>query len=273
MRIRRSEKWPGKVLKRLSNLKAMLNTLVIQSHRSPLPYSWLKHCLDSVRRWCDSNQFEYRFLNDELFDRVPADLLEKVMSQRVIASDLARIHVLQEAIAGGYETVVWLDADFLIFDPEHFTLPEAPYAVGREVWIQQDGSGTLKVYKKVHNAMLMFRTGNSFLDFYIDTAERLLRQHRGGMAPQFIGPKLLTALHNVAQLPVMESAGMLSPLVIKDIIQGSGEALRLFNKQSPATPAGANVCLSSRDRGEVTCAESEQLISNLINSYRDYLTV
>lgn len=241
----------------------MPHTLVIQSHRTPLPYAWLTRCLDSVRGWCESNRFAYRFLNDELFDGVQADLLEKVAHQKVIASDLARLKVLQQALREGFETVLWLDADFLVFDPDNFVLPDSPYAVGREVWVQHDKLAKLKVYKKVHNAFLMFRRGNGFLDFYAETAERLLRQNQGGMPPQFIGPKLLTALHNVCQMPVMESAGMLSPLVIKDIVQGEGEALKRFVGQSPQPIAGANLCLSSREREEVSNAGMEQLIGLL----------
>ena len=144
----------------------MSKTLVIQSHRSPLPYSWLCPCLDSVRHWSESNQYAYRFLNDELFDAVADDLLEKLTHQKL----------LQQALREGSETVVWLDADFLIFDPLGFVLPEGPYAVGREVWVQHDQDGRQKVYKKVHNAFLMSRKGDSFLDFYADTAERLLAQ-------------------------------------------------------------------------------------------------
>ena len=85
------------------------------------------------------------------------------------------------------------------------------------------------------------------------------------MPPQFIGPKLLTALHNVVQFPVMESAGMLSPLVIKSIVEGKGEALQRFIEQSPVPIAGANLCQSSRDRKEVSCVEMEQVISDLLN--------
>ena len=241
----------------------MSETLIIQSHRSPLPYPWLSPCLDSVRCWSESNRYAYRFLSDELFDAVQGDLWEKVAHRKVIASDLARLKVLQQALQEGYETVIWLDADFLIFDPLGFTLPDEPYAVGREVWVQPDRQGRRKVYKKVHNAFLMFRQGNGFLDFYVETAERLLRQHQGGMPPQFIGPKLLTALHNVCQLPVMESAGMLSPLVIKDLVQGGGEALSRFLEHSPAPIAGANLCISSQERQEVSSTEMEQVIDLL----------
>lgn len=239
------------------------STLVIQSHRFPLPYNWIEHCLASVRNWCEKNQFQYRFLGDELFDSIDDDLGKKLKAQPVIAADLARLKILQDALHKGYQTTVWLDADFLIFDPENFVLPDEPCAVGREVWVQHDKQGGLKVYKKVHNAFLMFRQGNSFLPFYAETAERLLRKNEGGMPAQFIGPKLLTALHNVVQLPVMESAGMLSPLVVKDIIAGDGNALQLYNKHASQDVAGANLCLSSCRQDEVSVAEMEQLISIL----------
>jgi hypothetical protein len=83
------------------------------------------------------------------------------------------------------------------------------------------------------------------------------------MPPQFIGPKLLTALHNVCQLPVMESAGMLCPLVIKDLVQGGGEALRCFVEHSPIPIAGANLCVSSQEREEVSGTQMEQVIKLL----------
>ncbi|WP_455198307.1 hypothetical protein [Kaarinaea lacus] len=252
----------------------MASTLVIQSHRAKLPYPWIEQCLDSVRHWCELNHFGYRFLNDELFDYVPGDLRDRLNDSKVIASDLGRLIVLHEALEQEYETVVWLDADFLIFDPDHFILSDDDYAVGRETWVQNDEQGKLKVFKKVHNALLLFRRGdridgcnrNSFLDFYRDTAERLLRQNRGGIPPQFIGPKLLTALHNVVQLPVMETAGMLSPLVIQDIINGGGKALQRFVEQSPSPIAGANLCISSREKEELSCEEMEQVIRALLDN-------
>lgn len=244
----------------------MPNTLVIQSHRSPLPYRWIERCLESVRDWCAIRGYEYRFTGDELFDCLPASIAEKPQVQTVIATDLARLLTLQDALNRGYETVVWMDADFLIFDPSRFSLPDRPYAVGREVWVQHDRHGRLKSYKKIHNAFLMFLQGNSFLDFYADTAERLLRLNNGTVPPQFIGPKLLTALHNVARLPVLESAGMLSPMVIRDILAGEGSALDLFVQDSPQPIAAANLCVSSCDKDEVSDREMECLIDVMLNN-------
>ncbi len=244
----------------------MSDVLVIQSHRSPLTRPWIARCLETVRGWCATNGYEYRFVGDELFDQVPVPLLEKTRQQPVIATDLARLLLLQDALHSGYETVVWMDADFLIFDPADFHLPDAPCALGREVWVQHDRQGQLKAYKKVHNAFLMFRKGNSFLAFYADTAQRLLAENQGTVPPQFIGPKLLTALHNVARLSVMESAGMLSPMVIKSVLAGDGPALGLFARQSPQPIAAANLCISSCEKEDVTDAEMERLIDILLGN-------
>ncbi len=243
----------------------MHETLVIQSHRSPLPYPWVERCLESVRHWCGLHGYDYRFLGDELFDGIPRRLLEKTRHQRVVASDLARLLVLREALDDDCRTAVWLDADFLVFDPAAFVLPGSTCAVGREVWVQHDRDGRHRVYKKVHNAFLMFRRGDSLLDFYTDSAQRLLEQNEGALSPQFIGPKLLTALHNITALPVLETAGMLSPLVIRDLLGGEGAALQLFAEHSSQPIAAANLCISSCRDKEVSGQEMAQLVDVLLD--------
>ncbi len=228
-----------------------MTTLVIQSHRQPLTTGWLAPCLETVHAWAEMQGFDYRFIDDEIFDLLPVDLRKKTRDQRVIASDLARLLALRAALAEGYEAAVWCDADFLVFEPSRLTLPDEPYALGREVWVQADGR-RLRSYVKVHNAFLLFRRGNAFLDFYLDTAERLVRAHRGPMVPQFVGPKLLTALHNIVGCPVVEQAAMLSPEVARDVLAESGPALRLFMQNSRARPAAANLCASLTDECEST---------------------
>lgn len=218
--------------------------LVIQSHTTPLPQAWLADCAHSVQSWAQGNALEYRWLDDEIFLLMDPILREKFGQRRVIASDLARLLALRQALEQGYDPVIWADCDFHIFAPQHFTLPRQSYAVGREVWIQQDPKGRLKAYRRVHNAFLLFRANNAFLDFYIETATRLLQRVTGPVPPQFIGPKLLAALDNICQLPVMENAAMISPLVLRDIAGESGPALDLFISTSTWVPAGANLCAS-----------------------------
>jgi hypothetical protein len=167
-------------------------------------------------------------------------------------------------LAEGYACVIWCDADFLIFKADDFVLPEADFALGREVWIQAGAEGKLRAYVKVHNAFLMFRQGNHFLDFYADTAQRLLHLNQGRMPPQFIGPKLLTALHNIALCPVMETAGMLSPAVMRDLLAGGGKALALFHQKSPVALAGANLSSSLTESEGISSAQMEALIQRLL---------
>lgn len=242
----------------------MQTTLVIQSHRMPLPHAWLTPCLASVKAWAASRAFDYRFLDDELFTPVAADLLEKTAAQPVVATDIARLYWLQKMLDHGYETVIWADADVLLFAPDRLLLPDTPCAFGRENWVQQDANGKLRNHRKIHNAFMMFRRGNTLLPFYIETAERLLRQNSGSMPPQFIGPKWLSALHNFSAQPVIESVDMLSPPVLKDWLAGGGDALRMHQRKTTSRLAGFNLCASSCERGAVSNDEMVRLVDGLL---------
>jgi len=241
----------------------MDTTLVIQSHRHPLPAQWIGECLASVHRWADIMGFDYRFMGDELFDALSPEIIAKTREQVVVASDLARLKWMQRHLFEGYRNVIWCDADFLIFDPVNFMLPAADFALGREIWVQPNGRGRLKVYHRVHNAFLMFRRNNHFLDFYADAAERLLMMNKGSVPPQFIGPKLLSALHNLIVCPVMETAAMFSPQIIRDLLGGDGKALDAYRMKSSITPAGANLCSSLTVKEGFSEADMQRLIRRL----------
>ncbi|MEM7280309.1 MAG: hypothetical protein AAF438_01575 [Pseudomonadota bacterium] len=233
--------------------------LVIQSHQPQVPH-WIRACTETVEDWCRQAGVDRYFLDDEFFDVVPEDIIEKTLGQPIVATDIARLIWIKRRLKS-YATVVWLDADFLVFKPDEFRLPETDFAVGREVWIQKDKE-RLRNVTQVHNAFLMFRQGNAFLEFYLDTALRLVRRNTGSFVPQFAGPKLLTALHNVAQLPVMECAGMLSPLVAEDIVAGNGSALRIFLGKSNEVPTGLNLCSSLAASNEFMQRVVDLLLAN-----------
>ena len=244
----------------------MTRTLVIQSHRTPLPALWMEKTIHSVKTWAALRHFDYRFLGDELFDALPQDLLIKTRTQPVVTSDLARLKALKSALRDEYHTVIWCDADFLVFSPEKFDLPPDDFGLGREIWIQRDDrSGRPRAYIKIHNAFLFFRKGNAFLDFYMDSAERLIRKHNGPFAPQFLGPKFLTAIHNIVSCHVVEAAGMLSPLVIKDLLNGSGPFLDLFLKHMRHPIAAANLCGSLTTNGEMSDQEVSDVVDLLLS--------
>ena len=242
----------------------MSSTLVIQSHRKPLPQGWLQSCIDSVQAWTQGAGFEYRFVDDALFDLIDADLCRSHMGQPAVVADLARLVWIRQCLVEGYQRVIWCDADFLVFDADAFSPIDAAFALGREVWVQHDSRDRLRAYSKLHNAFMMFQRDNHLLDFYIGSAERLLQMNPGNVSPQFIGPKLVTALHNIVQFPVQENAGMLSPLVIRDLLGQGGSALDLFLEKSPMPLAAANLSASLSEREDLDQAAMSGLIDHLV---------
>lgn len=240
--------------------------LVIQSHTAPLPAAWLADCTASVRAFARACGFEYRWLGDEILDTLPAQLLEKTCNQRVVAVDLARLVVLESALDEGFDPVVWIDADVLILDPERFRLTDAPAQFGREVWVQREARGALRVYRRIHNAVMAFRRAEPILPFYRFAATRILERYDragGAMVPQLIGPKLLTLLHNAIGFDVLETAGVLSPPVITDLLAGGGRALERYLGACSDRVLAVNVCASSVRRGDLDDGQMERLVTLL----------
>lgn len=110
---------------------------------------------------------------------------------------------------------------------------------------------------------MCFRPGNSVLEFYLFAAQRLLRRHNGPMVPQLIGPKFLTVLHNIVDFPVLETAAMLSPVVIGDLLGHRTGALRRFREAIEVTPAAVNLSGSMVLKGELTDADMVAVIKLL----------
>ena len=244
-----------------------MRTVVVQSHRRPLPAEWMKPCCASVRGWAESKGYEYRFLGDELFREVPPALMEKTRAQPVVATDLARLQVLQETLRAGADRVVWADADVLILVPDRFHLPAADALFGREVWVQMNGSGQPRVRRKVHNAFMAFRAHEPVLPFYRFAAERILSRYRSdtpSMVPQLLGPKLLSLLHNAIGFDVLETAGVLSPAVAGDLLSGGGPALAGFRAASVEAPLAVNLCASSVESGALSDASMTRLVAMLM---------
>ncbi len=220
-----------------------MSTLVLQSHRSPRMGAWWQACLQSVQAWADARGYHYRFVDDALFDRLSPDVRARCADRRVIATDLARLALLQEALDEGHQAAVWCDADVYVHAPDRFLLPPASYALGRQVFVQGPPTG-IRVYRQVHNAVMVFRRGNPFLAFYRHAATRIVLRHEGPMVPQLVGPKLLTALHNLVGCPVIETANMLPPRVGDDLRSGGGAYLDRYLDACATPPAAVNLCAS-----------------------------
>lgn len=246
-----------------------MKTVVYQSHKPEGGPDWIRRCLDSVRDWAHMRGFDYRFVGDEIFDRVPDWYREKAANRIPVITDLGRLLLARDFLAQGYERTVWLDADVLVFDPDGLDIGVTEeYAFGAEIWIQQEPSGRMRAHRNVHNAISVFTAGNSFLEFYIHACLSVIGRLEGGTPPQIVGPKLLTALHNIIGFPLITDVGMLSPLVLRDIAAGSGPALDLLKEQTPGPLAAANLCSSlvgtARDGVAVTDELMDRVCTRLL---------
>jgi hypothetical protein len=218
-----------------------MKTLVVQSQRPGVLPAWQRRCFDSVRGWAKLRGYDYRFYGDELFRPLPPTLREKLQAQPVVATDLARLLLLREALRSGYEQAIWCDADLLIF--RDFEPREQDHSFGREVWVQGRDGG-VHSYRRIHNAWLQFQADSPVLPFYIDRATAMLERVRMPVVPQFVGPKLLSALHNIVEFNVEERVGMLSPMAARDVLQGSGPALDELVGAHRETICAVNLCAS-----------------------------
>lgn len=243
------------------------DTLVVQSHRLPLPHGFLEPALDSVKRWANQQGFGYEFLDDQLFAHLDQDLLDKCAQQRVVATDIARLIVLQRYLAGGVRRVIWCDADTLIFAPDAIELPQTGAAFGREIWLQSE-QGKLRARRKIHNAFMLFCAGDPVLDFYVYAAQRIVRRHapteRTPMVPQIVGPKFLTLLHNVLEFAVLEGAQVLSPPLAQAIVTRDEPILSRYRDLSHVPAAAVNLCASELSRASVTEHQLQQVSERLL---------
>lgn len=234
-----------------------MKTVVYQSFKAENVPSWVSRCMESVQGWAGLNGFDYRFVGDEIFDLLPDWYREKAASRIPVMTDLGRLMLAKQFLAGGYERAIWLDADMLVFDPNGLKIDVAEeFAFGREVWVQRDNKGRLKAYRNVHNALCVFIANNSFLDFYIHACFSIIKRMEGEMVPQIVGPKLLTSLHNMIGFSLIDDVGMISPLVLGDLAQGGGEALALLSaEQGMMKAANLSASLSAKETDGVSVTE------------------
>lgn len=245
-------------------------TLILQSHNWQVLRGWIGDCVSSVRSWADMRGYEYQFLGDEIFDLLPTDYRQKLVGRLPTQADLARLLLIQDALQRGYDRAVWFDADLLIFAPDRLSLDNVTdsCAFGRELWVDHDKKGKLKTWRSLHNAACLFRAGDATLPFLIQTTERIIaRADPQHIAPQMVGPKLLTALDSIAGFGRLNDITGFSPLVLDDIDHGGGKALTallaaIAKDQLPA-PAAANLCASLNGE-EADVARLERVINRLL---------
>ncbi len=228
-----------------------MNVVILQSYRGDGVTGWLARCRSSVESWADQRGYTYRFIGDELFDWVPSWYMSKISGRLPIASDLGRLHWIASVLEDA-DAAVWMDIDTLVFAPSCFDVGEFDDALfGLEYWLQLSDAKP-RVYRNVHNAFCGFTRGSATLPFLIQTVERLVeRVDEEHIPPQFVGPKLLTGLHSIVQFPLNASAGAISPLLERLILEPA-DTLDWYLDQLSEPVCAANLCMSlDGDRSEL----------------------
>ncbi|MEM9621662.1 MAG: hypothetical protein AAF993_08445 [Pseudomonadota bacterium] len=226
-----------------------MRVVILQSYREEGVAEWMQRCLASVVGWAAHQGYEYRFLGDTLFGLLPAWYLDKVGERLPMATDLARLLWLQQVLReDNVDVAVWLDADTLVFAPDAWRVQlDQDCVFGCERWLQKAAKGNgYKIYRNVHNAYCGFQKRSVTLPFLIDRVQHLVRQVDTSRVPlQFVGPKLLTSLHNTVQFALDPRAGAISPLLRAAVLTPGHEKVLASYRRDAAVPlCAANLCAS-----------------------------
>jgi hypothetical protein len=223
-------------------------TVVYQSFRTQNVPQWISRCMQSAREWAAMRGFDYHFVDDRLFEYVPAELRARTQN-KVILSDLARLLVGKELLAKCYQRVVWVDADVVVFDPHIWHLPtDSNYYFCHELW-PSPVPGGVKFDIRANNAVCVFSAGNPFLDFYIDSCRRILESEHDSNQ-WMLGTRFLKAVLGGYPVPVLRNIGMLDLNMLEDLVRGSTKLLPMYVKAMGVPLVAANCCFSMTDTSD-----------------------
>lgn len=221
-----------------------MKVLVLQSYRTQQVSPWIDACMSSVRQWADRQSYGYEFLDDALFDYVPADVRNRCAGHKLPMTDYARLALLKQKLSGSCDRAIWIDADILVFDQERFSVkPLDGYAFCRETWLAAKADGTTHVVQGVNNAVVVMEKNNPVLDFYLHVARRrLLSCSPEEMQHTVIGTDLLSAWARLAPLSCLENVGLFSPPLVRELATTPGRLCRLYRGAHGCDVHAGNFC-------------------------------
>jgi hypothetical protein len=222
---------------------------------------WLTRCMDSVAQWARSRGHEYAFLDDSLFDRLPAWYPEAVGGRLLPRTNLARLLVARDYLEAGYDQAIWVDADVLAFDPQGWAVEpgEHGFAFTREVWFETRWGAPVG-RPGINNAVFTVARGNPFLDFCIWAHERIARTGTHIME-YATSTRLLTDLNTGAPLPVITDVGLVSAVVNRAIRESRVAELAQYMKVHghPVRAANLSNSIVGRPVNGILLGEAEQM--------------
>jgi len=205
-----------------------------------------------------------------MFTYAPDWYREKVQDQVLLVSDLTRLVIGKELLDEGYERVIWMDADLLVFDPAQFEIEvKEQYAFCYETWVDVNEQQTLQANWRVNNSVSVFCKGNSMLDFYIQACQDIV-QKKTNFGPWYIGTVFLTMLRRIYPFELLKNVATISPFLMHAILQDKKPARELFAKVQGHPVYAGNLCGSYDAYGykglKFEEGDYEQLVEVLLES-------
>ncbi|HSH97123.1 MAG TPA: hypothetical protein VK954_02425 [Methyloradius sp.] len=242
-----------------------MKTIVYQSYRTTNVPGWIETCMQTVRAWAALKGFEYQFIDDSLFDYIPNWVREKSVGEICPQTDLARLIIAKKYLSQGYEQTIWIDADMVVFAPEHLVVsPQTGYLFCHETWVKSDQQGKLAITHHINNSITSFAKNNQQLDFLIDACLRI-----ASLKPKLtrldLGTTLLSSLGNAIPIPLLTNVGMFSPDMMTDITNGTDLYLKAYAAKMMAPLACANMCASLVGRSSRDVASDNLLYEQVID--------
>ena len=218
-----------------------MKTILLQSHHPPPRPEWIELCLQSAARWASAAGVARRFIHDELFQDLAPAFLAATSENLLPRTDIGRLHWIDRLHRDGWDRVIWLDADVLVFDP---TLRFDGDAIAREAWISSGPTAAARVLRKVNNCAMCFDAGSPNFDRYFAAARDAALRFTAGASRMALGPDLLSRLHVERPFPLHSDVAMFSPRTIDPLAASDWNPLRLHNAIWKGRPKAANLCAS-----------------------------
>jgi len=260
-----------------------MRTIVIQSYRTVDTPAWLQRCMQTVKAWAESNGYEYLFIDDALFEYVPQRFREPAPVSLLPLTDLARLGVLREKLASGYERALWIDADVVIFRPDEFRIPSPCGALlCHEIWTHQDAQGQIQHERGINNAVMVFERGHPLLDFLHHAATELFNHlEPAKIRTTTIGTDFLTRLGRLYPMRLLTQVTCLSPLLVHALSTGQQPGLLQEHAERFGNPFhAANLCRSllesesssSSQQHEVSAKQLIEIVEILVATLGETLS-
>lgn len=225
---------------------------------------WVDAAMASVERWAALHEAEYRLLHDpEFFGPVPEWVARKSTAWINPVTDLARLLVARELVRT-YSTAIWVDADVVIWAPDHLPLPTPrDAAFSSELWMERGPDGTLRFLDNVSNFVCAFSAQGPFLRAHIVDVLTTLREAPEPMKLGVAGTALLTRRYDRGAFELITGVANFSPVLTEALAAGRTPDVEAFQRRLGGQLAAANLCLSHESRPFQGRGPLEQVLPRL----------